>query len=175
MLKISTSDFQTAMHLTEEIAKPFESCSLSAYWDPVGFPTNGWGHLLSRTTKKETMKKLGFSSAEADEWLRITWPDISQDQANKEFLLDLGKAYRTIERLVKVALSPEQVAALTDFSFNCGGGNLQISTLLRMVNRGEFIDAADQFVRWNKAGGIVLRGLTRRRLSERFVFLKGTK
>lgn len=175
MLSEQTQDFQKALLIAEEIAKPFESCSLEAYWDPVGFPTNGWGHLLSRTTKKDTMAKLKFTAAEADEWLRITWPDLTQDQADKQFLIDLGKAYKSVQRLVKVPLSPEQVAALIDFAFNCGGGNLQISTLLRLVNRSEFIDAADEFVKWNKAGGIVLRGLTRRRMSERSMFLSGTK
>ena len=175
MLSEQTQYFQKALLLAEEIAKPFESCSLEAYWDPVGFPTNGWGHLLSRTTKKATMAKLNFTSVEADEWLRITWPDLTQDQADKQFLIDLGKAYKSIQRLVKTRISPEQTAALIDFAFNLGGGNLQISTLLRLINRGEFIDAADEFVKWNKAGGIVLKGLTRRRLAERSVFLQGTR
>lgn len=175
MLSEQTQNFQKALLLAEEIAKPFESCSLKAYWDPVGFPTNGWGHLLSRTTKKQTMEKLGFTSAEADEWLNITWPDLTQAQADSQFLVDLGRAYKSVERLVKTPLSPQQVAALIDFAFNCGGGNLQISTLLRLVNRSEFIDAADEFAKWNKAGGIVLRGLTRRRMSERSMFLSGTK
>jgi len=51
-------------------------------------------------------------------------------------------------------------------------GNLRHSTLLRMVNAGDFLGAADQFLRWNKAGGKVLPGLVLRREAERQLFLK---
>lgn len=170
-LSQETYEYQRTLVLAEEVAKPYESCRLNAYWDPVGFPTRGWGHLLSRTTKQQTMQRLGFTSAEADEWLSITWPEQTQAEADAVFLKDLGKAYNSVMRLVKVQLKPEQVAALVDFAFNCGAGNLQISTLLRMINRGEIIEAADEFPKWNKAGGIILRGLTRRRRSERCLFL----
>lgn len=165
------SQYSEIITLTEQIAKPFESCSLSAYWDPVGFPTIGWGHLLSRVTKQQVMQQHGFSSVEADQWLKQTWPDITQDEADKLFEIDLSKAYKSVLRLVKVQLKPTQLAALTDFAFNCGSGNLQISTLLKMVNRCDFIEAADEFLKWDKARGIKLRGLTRRRRSERCLFL----
>ena len=165
---------ERAVELAEEMAKPFESCSLAAYWDCAGFPTNGWGNLLSRVTKKMIMKQFGFTSKEADEWLHTTWPDISQDEADAKFDINVNKAFASVVRLVKIPLSDEQLGALIDFAFNVGGGKLQASTLLRCVNRGEFLEAADQFLRWNKAGGIIQRGLVRRCKARRELFLSGT-
>lgn len=161
---------QQVLVLAEKLAKPFESCSLKAYWDPAGFPTIGWGHLLSRITRAQTIKKHGFTSAEVDEWLQITYPPLSQIQADDLFESDLSKTYASLERLVKVLITKEQAAALLDFAFNCGAGNLQISTLLRLVNRREFVEASYEFPKWNKAGGVVYRGLTRRRRAEQCIF-----
>ncbi|EBY2991617.1 lysozyme, partial [Salmonella enterica subsp. enterica serovar Typhimurium] len=48
---------------------------------------------------------------------------------------------------------------------------LSSSTLLRKLNSGDYAGAADEFLRWNKAGGKVLNGLTRRREAERALFL----
>ena len=79
-----------------------------------------------------------------------------------------------MRRLVKIPLSDQQLAALIDFAFNAGGAALQASTLLRYVNREEFIEAAEQFLRWNKAGGKVLKGLTRRCKAREQLFLSGT-
>lgn len=166
-----TSEYQRALVLAEEIAKPFESCSLSAYWDPAGFPTNGWGNLLSRVTKEQIMRQFGYTSKEADVWLKETYPDLTQDQADAKFRINIDKAFSSVKRLVKIQLTANQYAALIDFAFNCGAGNLQISTLLRLVNRDELLSAADEFKKWNKAGGVVYRGLTRRRIAERTVFL----
>lgn len=170
-LSVETRDFQTALILAEAIAKPFESCSLKAYWDPAGYPTNGWGNLLSRVTKQEIIKRFGFTNAEADKWLRDTWPDLTQDEADLKFRINIDKAFSGVKRHVKVKLTPNQYAALIDFAFNCGIGNLQISTLLRLVNRGDFDGAADEFPKWNKAGGVIYRGLTRRRIAERNTFI----
>lgn len=118
------------------------------------------------------MKRLGLTGEQVDMWLQETWPPITQEEADSRFLVNLNKAYTSVKRLVKIQLSTNQLAALTDFAFNVGSGNLQISTLLRLVNRGEFVDAADEFLKWNKAGGIVYRGLTRRRTVERKLFLE---
>lgn len=165
--------------LAEDIAKPFESLSLAAYWDPAafmagrpaGYPTQGWGHLLIRKTKAEIMRELDLSSTEADDWLRETYPPWSTEYADAVLLADLRKADASVGRLVKVPLTARQRAALIDFAFNVGAGNLQASTLLRMLNRGDYPGAADQLPRWNKSRGVVLAGLTRRRLAERRVFL----
>ena len=73
---------------------------------------------------------------------------------------------------VKVPLNPNQFGALTSFTYNLGAGNLRSSTLLRKLNAGDYAGAAAEFARWNKAGGKVLKGLTRRRAAERALFEK---
>ena len=72
------------------------------------------------------------------------------------------------------ALSQGQFDALVAFSFNCGLGALQASTLRRLYNAGDIAGAAEEFVKWNKAAGQVLPGLTRRRLAEQSLFLSGS-
>lgn len=167
-------DVNSPLLLAEEIAKPYESCSLAPYWDCAGYPTNGWGNLLSRTRLSTLMREKSWTLKQANDWLYSTYPIITQDIADDRFRINLNKAFSSVKRLVKIPLSSEQIAALIDFTFNCGGGNLQISTLLRMVNRGDFYDAAEEFPKWNKAGGVVMRGLTKRRFSEKRLFLRGT-
>lgn len=139
------------------LAKAFEGCRLQAYHDVVGFPTQGWGHLLGR-----------------DRWGDLRkYPEWTQEYADQVLDLDLRKTLGAVRRLLVVPVSARQLAALGDFAFNLGAGNLQASTLLRMCNRGDFVGAADQFLRWNRAGGVVMRGLTRRRQAERSMFLAG--
>jgi lysozyme len=69
------------------------------------------------------------------------------------------------------AFSQSQFDALASFAFNCGVGALQNSTLRRKYNAGDIGGAASEFVKWNKGGGRVLPGLTRRRLAEQALFL----
>jgi GH24 family phage-related lysozyme (muramidase) len=69
------------------------------------------------------------------------------------------------------ANSQAQFDALVSFSFNLGLGSLQSSTLRMKYNRGDIAGTADEFLKWNKAGGKVLKGLTRRREAERLLFL----
>lgn len=164
--------FMDPIAIAEGFAKPFESCRLKAYWDVAGFPTNGWGNLLSRTRIQDLMRDNGWTKQQCNEWLNTKWPEISQVQADADLERNIGKAFNSVLRLVKVGLNEYQYAALIDFAFNLGAGNLQISTLLRMINRGEIIDAADQFLRWDKAGGVQIRGLIRRCKARRDLFLK---
>ena len=69
------------------------------------------------------------------------------------------------------AFSQSQFDALVAFSFNCGLGAIQASTLRRLYNAGDIAGAAAEFPKWNKGGGRVLLGLTRRRLEEQALFL----
>ena len=73
--------------------------------------------------------------------------------------------------LVKVAVNQNQFDALVDFAYNLGVNALAGSTLLKKLNAGDFAGAADEFPKWNKAGGKVLKGLVRRRAAERSLFL----
>lgn len=160
------------LELVKTIAMPFERLYLDAYWDPHphGLPTQGWGRLLSRYSRKMHLDE-GKTLEQANEWLRTTYPQITRDTADEWLEEDIEKANKAVKRLVKVSLTPGQEAALTDFAYNVGPGNLQISTLLRMINRGDFPDAVEEFEKWNKSGGVVLKGLVRRRAAEVLMFM----
>lgn len=146
-----------------ELAKPFEGLHklinglVHPYHDPVGFPTQGYGRLLSREAFAPLDK----------------WPAQTPEDSLMWLEDDMGRALRSVLRLVTVELEVAQAAALTDFVYNCGGGNLQVSTLLRLVNRGEFERAADEFPKWVYAGGVRFAGLVRRRAAERYLWLSG--
>ncbi len=136
------------------LIKEFEGCKLTAYQDSVGVWTIGYGWTqpvdgkpirAGMTIKQETAERLlktGLVSYESD-----------------------------VSRLVKVGLTQGQFDALVSFTYNLGGRALSTSTLLRKLNAGDYAGAADEFLRWNKAGGKVLNGLTRRREAERALFL----
>ena len=136
------------------LIKEFEGCKLTAYRDSVGVWTIGYGWTQpvdgkpirsGMTIKQETAERLlktGLVSYESD-----------------------------VSRLVKVRLTQGQFDALVSFTYNVGARSLSTSTLLRKLNAGDYVDAADEFLRWNKAGGKVLNGLTRRREAERALFL----
>ena len=132
------------------LIKEFEGCKLKAYKCPAGIWTIGYGHT-------DRVK-------EGDE--------ITQDQADKLLASDIDLFTSGVKRLVHSDLNPNQYGALVSFAFNLGLGNLRSSTLLKLVNAGDFVGAGEQFLRWNKANGKVLPGLTRRREAEKELFLR---
>jgi len=133
-----------------DLIKQFEGCRLVAYKCPAGVWTIGYGH--THTAKPGQR----ISQARADELLKhdIKWVE------------------RTVEQAVTVPLTMNQKAALYSFIYNVGAGAFRSSTLLRLLNQGDYTGAQKQFQRWNKAGGKVLRGLTRRRKAEAKMFGK---
>lgn len=84
---------------------------------------------------------------------------------------DLVNTEATVKQLVKVALNENQYGALVSFVFNVGGGNFASSTLLRLLNAGEYSKAAGEFSRWDHAAGKVMPGLITRRAAEMKLFL----
>ena len=131
--------------------KAAEALRLKAYMPTRNdVPTIGWGH-----TKGVRMGDV-ITEAEALALLHedVTW------------------VKRVLDMTVKVELNDNQVAALYSFVFNIGGTNFRTSTLLRKLNQGDYAGAADQFQRWNKQKGKVLRGLTKRRAAEAKLFRK---
>ncbi|MEW9857803.1 lysozyme [Pseudomonas putida] len=123
---------------------------IEPYHDPVGLPTIGYGHLLSR----QAWAPLGL------------FPAITLEQAKALLRADLAKAAGAVLSLVKVKLNANQLAALIDFVFNAGGGNFEISTLRRVINRGDFAAVPAQLMRWVYAKGVRLPGLVKRRRAE---------
>ena len=128
----------------------FESCKLDAYICPASVWTIGWGN---------TQYEDGSKVRPGD---RVT-----QERADELFLNILSGFEKSVQGLVKSKINDNQFSALVPFSYNVGAGNLQKSTLLKKLN----IDPSDpsikdEFLKWNKAGGKALNGLTRRREAE---------
>lgn len=134
-----------------ELIKGFEGLRLSKYQDVVGKWTIGYGHLI--------LPSESFPNP------------LTEKQAEDLLRKDLAASEAGVTRLVKVKLSQQQFDALVSFTFNLGAGNLQSSTLLKKLNAGDYSGAADELLRWNKAGGKEVAGLTRRRTAERKLFL----
>lgn len=103
-----------------------------------------------------------------------TGPDITPDTRwTHDQALAALRSETTQKALGVLKLSPtlatepdRRIAALTSFAYNCGLGNYRISTLRRRVNQGDWPEAAREIVKWNKAAGRVMAGLTRRRVAE---------
>jgi len=91
---------------------------------------------------------------------------ISQLQAEAYLLQDVQHAENCVNNVVKVPLTQNEFDALTDFCFNIGCGAFASSTLLKLLNTGNYVGAAAQFDRWDLAGGTVIAGLLSRREAE---------
>lgn len=138
-----------------EIIKSSETLRLNAY--PAtkeelakGIWTIGYGH--TRGVKEGDT----CSIQQADEWLRE----------------DCYDAERTVNWSVTHPLTQNQFDALVSLVFNIGDPQFRGSTLLRRLNAGLMLEAADEFPKWNKQAGKVLGGLVTRRARERELFLK---
>jgi len=138
--------------VNKTIVKESEGLELRAYLCPAGIWTIGWGH-----TGTDVYKGLVITLAEAEDLLER----------------DLRTSEGYVNSLVKVKLTQNQFDALVSFIYNVGGGAFKGSTLLRLLNAGDYKGAADQLLRWDKAKGKVLAGLTKRRQKERELFLRG--
>ncbi|NTU76220.1 MAG: lysozyme [Alphaproteobacteria bacterium] len=126
------------------LIKNFEGLHLAPYLCPGKIWTIGYGHTR---TVHANMK-------------------ITPDQAEQLLEDDLRLVEKAVARLVKVPLTDNQFAALVSFSFNVGAANFERSTLLKLLNRGWYEQVPAQFMRWNRASGEVLGGLSRRRAAE---------
>jgi lysozyme len=114
----------------------------------------------------------GFGSTRDAEGKPVTatTPAISRDDAVKLMIRDLQAAVDAVIRLVQVPLTEGELAALTDFVYNLGAGSLAPSTLLKLLNAGDYAGAAQQLPLWDHAGGKVLAGLLARRQAELALF-----
>ena len=133
-----------------DLIKSYEGLKLEAYLPtPIDVPTIGYGHT------KTTYMGMKITEAGATELLKS----------------DLAWVEAVVNKEVKVPLTQPQYDALCSFVFNLGGTNFKRSTLLKLLNAGDYVGAAEQLLRWDKQGTKVLRGLTRRREAERALFL----
>jgi len=100
---------------------------------------------------------------------------VSKDQARRILAEDLRGAARTVAEKVKVPLSVRQRIALVSIVFNVGPGALDDTHLINDLNAKRYKAAADRFLEWDHAGGVVVEGLKRRREAERWMFLHDGK
>lgn len=101
-------------------------------------------------------------------------PPITQQQADDELAVGAAQYGRKCAALAPVLMTkPECMAAVTSWAWNCGTGAFKVSRLRRAINEGRWADAAELIRKPNTAGGVVYRGLTRRREAERALFLLG--
>lgn len=140
-----------AVEIAAKLCRQFEGLYLTPYLCSAGVPTIGYGATFYEDGLRVTLRDPAISKARAEELLQ--W------HLRKYFMP------QTVA-LCPGADTPERIAALCDFAFNLGHGNLRSSTLRRKVNDGQWSEVPAQFMRWNRAGGRVLRGLTRRREAE---------
>ena len=87
----------------------------------------------------------------------------SMPQATRDLEEELVEFGDQVHRVVDVELSQNEFDALTSWTYNLGVGNLQSSTLLKKLNAGDKDSVPSEMLRWNKAAGKVLAGLTTRR------------
>ena len=137
------------------LIKTFEGLELSAYPDAVGVWTIGYGH-----------------TAMAGDPKPVAGMKITKQEAEDLLLHDLKKYEEPVKKLVTVKLNDNQYGALVSFVYNLGAGNFAKSSLLRRLNKGEYDAVPSEMMKWNKADGKVLNGLTRRRTAESVLWRK---
>tara|TARA_A100000172_G_scaffold27531_1_gene16179 strand:- start:7538 stop:7984 length:447 start_codon:yes stop_codon:yes gene_type:complete len=130
------------------LIKKFEGCELEAYQCSANVWTLGYGHTAGVSE--------GDTCTEAD--------------AETMLAEDLQEFENYVNDLVTSDLSQNEFDALVAWTYNLGPGALKESTLLRRLNDGDYEDVPYQIKRWNRAGGEVLPGLTRRREAEALLF-----
>lgn len=137
---------QNAINLTQAS----EGLKLTPYFDVDGFGTIGWGHKI--------LPDEHFGS-------------ITKEQALILLMNDFKHAEDCIHYYVDVPLNQNQYDALVDFIFNEGWSRFANSTLLRLLNKGDYQGAANEFDKWVYGNGEILDGLVTRRAKEKQLFL----
>lgn len=133
-----------------EFIKSHEGCRLEAYADTGGIATCGWG------------------STGPDIHMDTVW---TQEQADARLEQDVARFEAAVDNLVKVEITENQQAALISFAYNLGSHALAGSTLLKRLNANDYVGAAAEFQRWDRAGGREIPGLLKRRHDEADLFL----
>jgi GH24 family phage-related lysozyme (muramidase) len=142
------------------VTKEAEGFRARLYNDVADYCSIGYGHLVKRSPCDNT------ESAEFRQGLSIP-------RATDILTQDMAGAQRTVQVAVRVKLNDAKFAALCDFVFNVGPQQFKTSTLLRIVNAGQFDQVPLQLRRWVRAGGREVQGLKNRREREIALFFDG--
>ncbi len=144
-------------HIGIDLIKKYEGFSSKPYKCPAGIPTIGYGATYYPNGSKVTLSDTPITEQQAQEYL-------------KDMLVSYEKSVATF---VTSTINQNQFDSLVSFAYNLGVGNLKSSTLLKKVNANPSDNTiAAEFVKWNKAGGKVLAGLTKRRKEEAELYCK---
>ncbi len=133
-----------------DLIRKFEGLRLKAYVCPAGKLTIGYGHT------KGVKQGQRITEAEADDLL----------------LQDVQQFADGVKKAVTVPINENQFGALVSFAFNIGLSAFRKSSLLKKLNAGQYGKVPTEMLRWNKAGGVVLPGLTARRAAEGYLWGK---
>lgn len=134
-----------------DVIREFEGLKLSPYLCSAKVPTIGYGNTFYENGTK----------------VKMTDPPITRQRADALLILIADRFSDQVEDLIKKPVTQNQFNALVSFAFNIGVAGLGRSTLLRLVNNNpNDANISKEFLKWNKAGGRVVAGLTNRRIKE---------
>lgn len=140
-----------AVTIAARLCRHFEGLHLKPYLCPKGIPTIGYGATFYEDGRRVSLTDAPITKGRAEQLLE--W------HLTRYFAPEVVKLCPGID-------SPQRLAALIDFTFNLGVGRLRSSTLRKRVIVANWAEAKVELAKWNKSGGVVLRGLTRRRQAE---------
>jgi lysozyme len=130
------------------LTESFEQCRLTPYRDEGGVWTNGWGNTHGV----------------------VPGVEITQQKADADLLANVQDAINCVNRVVTVTLSQNEFDALVDLTFNIGVGSFAGSTLLKKLNRQDYLGASKEILRWDLVKGKESAGLFRRRHEDQRLF-----
>jgi lysozyme len=134
-----------------DLIKSFEGLETESYKDIVGIWT------------------IGYGSTGSDIGPGMKW---TPEQCEARMKKDLEQFEKGLEACISVPVTDNQFSAIVSLAYNVGINGVKKSTLIKLLNSKDYSGAAEQFLRWNKAGGKEVAGLTRRRAAEKELFLK---
>lgn len=141
-----------------ELIKRYESFEPCPYLDAAGIPTIGYGNTYYEDGRKVTMND----------------SEISEKRATILLNNIVAKFEKDVLKYVKSPLTQNQFDALVSFAYNCGSYALKQSTLLKRINEDPLHPTIpNEFTKWTKSGGKRLRGLSKRRVEEAFIYYIG--
>jgi lysozyme len=150
-----------------ELLKHHEGVRYKPYRCPALLWTVGVGHVLYPEQGKLPMdQRMAFPLRQEDN--RI-W---AKEEVDALLVYDLKRFVTGVSKYCPTGLNQGRMDALVSFAFNLGNGTLQRSTLRMKHNRGDYQGASEEFLKYVKAGGKVLKGLVKRRNDERAFYLQ---
>ena len=139
---------EQALAVAEELAKPFEGLFLKPYLCPAGVPTIGYGSTMYEDGTRVTLQDATITRERALSLLRLT--------LRRDYMVGIIKASPGLLRWAA------RLGAMTDFGYNLGVPRYRASTLKRRIDAEDWAGAREEVMKWNRGGGRVLAGLTKR-------------